>query len=295
MSFLKLAHKGKNDWWRYVIVSLVILYPFFKNIYDYFKYYNPNVPFKQFQGDANVLLVRVMLNSLPYLVLFAVLFVLLHKRSLKTLITTKKKINWAKILFGFSSWSFFVIINLTVSYLLNPENYEVNFKLIPFLKLLLISFTLLVFRAVILELFFRGYAIQTFAYFFNTKWKVFILSVLLYTLCLSISPFINLVGYSIVLFYVASGILSSLIVFLDNRSELVIGIHASNHIIGLLYIATTWQPFKTDALLLDTAPPNPLYLVYIPVFILFPLYFFMLKKMYRWGSVREILSGKINE
>jgi len=62
----------------------------------------------------------------------------IHQQTLTSLTTSRKKISWKRIFFSFGIWSLFLMGTTYVTYLLNPENFQINFQLQPFLILLLI-------------------------------------------------------------------------------------------------------------------------------------------------------------
>ncbi|OSY88325.1 hypothetical protein WH52_06050 [Tenacibaculum holothuriorum] len=292
MDFFQQVYKGKNNWWRYLLLSLVVFTPFFLRIF-YFLFVE--VKTKPTNLDSNFLLFKGLQQ---YVVFFVVLILgvrFLHKRPIRSLFTSKKKIDWWRYIFGVSSWGLFVLIYFSLNYFAYPESYRWNFKLVPFAILFLISITLVPIGAIFKELFFSGYLLQVFGVLTKNKWTAIILKSILYVLAVGISPIFSKVGFHVLFFYLASSLFTGIITALDDGVELAMGMQTANNIFAILYITTTWTGFQTNALLLDRSEPKVLFLVYIPVLLFLPIYFFLLKQMYGWERVKEKLSGKVIE
>src|SRR5690625_4694007 len=63
----------------------------------------------------------------------------LHKQKIKDLTTTRKKVDYGRIRFGFLLVAIPAIVLTLIGYYLNPEDYLVQFDLYPFLILFVIA------------------------------------------------------------------------------------------------------------------------------------------------------------
>src|SRR5699024_12158540 len=84
----------------------------------------------------------------------------LHKQKIKDLTTTRRKVDYKRILFGFLLVSIPTVIFLMIDYFVNPENYIFQFELYPFLILFFIAIVLIPIQTSFEEYLFRGYLMQ---------------------------------------------------------------------------------------------------------------------------------------
>ena len=63
----------------------------------------------------------------------------LHDLPLMSILSSRKNIDYNRILFSFSLWGSVILFMVITGYLISPENYEINFKLKEFLILLIIA------------------------------------------------------------------------------------------------------------------------------------------------------------
>jgi hypothetical protein len=67
--------------------------------------------------------------------------------------------------------------------------------------------------------------------------------------------------------------------------ELAIGYHAANNLFAALMITTDWQVFQTDAVFIDTTPPQVGWETIIGILVILPLLFFLFKQKFNWGKL----------
>ena len=88
----------------------------------------------------------LFLILLPFAVTAPFIYIVvtkLHRQSFKSLVSIRNKIDFNRILFSFLLWGGISTVMISVDYCMSPQDYEWNFKPIPFLVLLLISIVLL--------------------------------------------------------------------------------------------------------------------------------------------------------
>ncbi len=297
MNFIQTGFKGNNEWWRLIITNLVLLSPFLLNIVLILAlpglvddaYEN----MQNFDGNKNLFLLG---NLLPFafLLVFLLLFVkFLHQRSITSVITSRKKVDWKRFFFGFFFWGILTSVFLIIGYFLEPELYTWNFKPSSFIVLLIISLVFIPLQTSFEELYFRGYLMQTTGIITKNKWFPLIFTSVLFGLMHSFNPEVEKLGYSIMTYYIGTGFLFGIITLMDEGTELALGMHAVNNIIAATLITNNWAVFQTDALLIDNTEPDLGLLMYLPVFIIYPITIFIFSKKYGWTQWKDKLFGKV--
>ncbi|MBA6155361.1 CPBP family intramembrane metalloprotease [Tenacibaculum sp. S7007] len=299
MNFIEQAYKGENQFWKWLITILVVMSPFIFNFMFYFlmpeAYDELMNETEDFKGDKNIFLIE---NLIPFAVLLVLLFLFvkfLHQRSIKSLITSRNKVDWKRFFYGFFSWGLISIAFLSLGYFLTPEDYVWNFKAGPFFFLLIISLLLIPIQTSLEELLFRGYLMQGIGILAKNRWVPLIITSVLFGVMHILNPEVTKLGSSIMVFYIGTGFLFGIITLMDEGTELALGIHAINNIVAATLVASNWAVFQTDALFIDHSEPSLLLLMMLPVFVVYPLYLLLLSKKYGWKNWKEKLFGKIEK
>ena len=205
----------------------------------------------------------------------------IHKVPLLSIFTARESFDWNRVLISFSLWSLMIFCVTGIGLFFN-DNFEVIFNPQKFALLFLLALFLLPVQTTIEELVFRGYLIQGI----NKRTGNIILSIITSGIMFGVmhmaNPEILKIGYHILLYYIAVGVVLGFIVYYDDGLELTLGFHAANNIITVLLITADWQAFQTDAILKDNkAPGNGIVDILLGTTALF-LFFFILSKKYKW-------------
>ncbi len=219
----------------------------------------------------------------------------IHKRSVKSLLTSRKKLDWKRVFFAFGIWFLVALIILAIDYFGNPEMFIWNFKLVPFLILSLISLLLLPFQTSFEEVLFRGYFMQGLGILTKNRWFPLFFTSIAFGLLHAFNPEIEKLGYMVLIYYIGTGFLFGITTLMDEGMELSLGMHAANNIVAAMFVTTNWTVFQTDALLIDTSEPSLGMEMYIPVFVIYPIIIFVFSKKYGWKNWKEKLLGKIEK
>lgn len=294
MSFLQQTYKGKTDWWRWLIVLILFFTPFLANFFKivFIKPLSTILPKSKNTDFALALFVSVFL-----LLIFIILFKFIHKRSFLTLITSRNKFDWFRFLFSFASWGVITMIALIISVYFEPKDYVWNFKLLPFIVLLLISILLIPIQVFFTEVLIRGYLFQTVTYFFKRPWLSLLVTILV-TVCLTHSAnksMLNIVGFEIIIYYFVVNLTLGIIVVLDNGLEMSLGVKMVNNLIFTLFTTSKINSIQTDSVLYNKTGSILFLIVYSSIFIGFPLYFYFLKRIYKWPDWRVKLFNKVEK
>ncbi len=308
MNFIQQAYKGKNDWWRYLVTLLLIFFGWqiIGIIPISLIAILHSSTINEFQRAAADGFMGLEINANLYLFSMILMFVIgllfiffgvkkVHKRSITSLLTSRKRLDWKRLIFGFSLWAVIAIILLAINYFIAPESYLWNFNLIPFIILVLISLFLLPLQTSFEEVLFRGYFMQSIGIFVRNRWFPLFFTAISFGLLHSFNPEVEKLGYMVMVYYIGTGLLFGITTLMDEGLELSLGMHAANNIIAAVFITTNWTVFQTDALLLDTSEPSMGLEIFIPVFIIYPILLFILSKKYNWKNWKEKLFGRIDK
>jgi len=298
MKFIQQAYTGNNSWWAYFITILVVTFPFLMNVVIYLLFPELLDTLYQEMEQKEPSNLDFLINLLPFLFLLVLLLFLvnkLHKRSIKSVITSRKSVDWNRFFYAFFVWFFIGVLLIGVDYFLSPEDYLWNFKLLPFLGLLLISIIFLPIQTSMEELLFRGYLMQAFGVWFKKSFVALILTSVIFGLLHGLNPEVEKLGWIVMIYYIGTGLVLGIFTLMDEGTELALGFHAANNIVAAVLVSSNWAVFQTEALLIDVSEPSLDLLMFVPVFILYPLVLFIFSKKYDWTNWRGKLLGTVTK
>lgn len=304
--YISKAYKGYTDSWRYLLGIIIVVVcwqligglPLLVSIAATLAT-NQNAVMPSTQGEMATLLgnnVFLLMMLFTFVFGLAALFLVqkfLHANTIKNLTTSRTKIDWKRSFFVFTIWSVVSIALLCTDILWTPENYQLNFNLLPFLGLVAISFLVLPLQTSFEEYFMRGYLMQSIGIAVKNKWVPLLATSLLFGLLHGINPEVEKLGYGIMVFYIGTGLFLGIITLMDEGLELALGFHAANNIVAALLVTADWTVFQTDSIYLDISEPILGWEVFFPVLVLYPLLLVVLAKKYGWTNWKERLIGKI--
>lgn len=308
MNFIQQAYKGKNELWRYILSILVIftgwqiigMLPLMAVVMDKTndigELLNASKDGFTSLGINSNLYLFVMILSFVF-GLLALLFSIkyIHLRAIKTLFTSRKNIDWSRIIYGFTLWFSIALLMLAIDYSMNSENYIWNFKPIPFLILILVSFVFMPLQTSFEELLFRGYFMQGLGVWFKNALVPLVVTSVIFGLLHGFNPEFDKLGPMVMIYYIGTGLLFGIITLMDEGTELALGMHAANNIVAAVFVTMNWTVFQTDALFIDVSEPEVGMELFLPVFILYPFLLFVFSKKYGWTQWQQKLIGKIEK
>jgi hypothetical protein len=216
-----------------------------------------------------------------------------HKQSVLSLTTSRKKIDWNRFFFIFILMASFIIGSTLIMYFINPENYLVNFQPVPFLILTVISILLVPIQTSFEEYLFRGYLMQGLGLAVKNKWFPLLLTSILFGVMHAANPEVEKLGLILMVYYIGTGLFLGIITLMDEGLELALGFHAANNLITVLLITADWTALQTDSIFIDISEPSAGYDVLIPIVIVFPIFLLILSKKYKWTGWKDKLFGNI--
>lgn len=218
---------------------------------------------------------------------------LVHPQSITSLTTSRKKVDWKRILFAFLVWGGITIVITGADILLSPEDYVFNFQPMPFFSLVAIGLLLIPFQTSFEEYLFRGHMMQGIGLMAGNRWMPLLVTSLLFGLMHLGNPEVEKLGSGILIFYIGTGLFLGIITLMDEGLELALGFHAANNLITALLVTADWTAFQTNSLFKDVSAPELGWDVLIPVFVIYPALLYFFGKKYGWTNWKERLTGKV--
>lgn len=303
--FLEQGVKPENKFWKYLLGSVFIITASFVGqvpftIAVFWKSFSDKTGFptdndaalKIFEPNLTLFLIMISFVFALAGVYFVVKYI--HHQTMLSVTTGRKKVDWSRILFSFILWSVFSIASFSVLYFQAPEKFVWNFKLIPFLILVVIGGILIPIQTSTEEYVFRGYLMQGFANLAQNKWFPLMMTSLIFGFMHILNPEVTKMGYIIMVYYIGTGLFLGIITLMDDGMELALGFHAANNLVGALLVTSDWTVFQTHSVFIDLSEPSAGFDVIFPVVVVYPILLFIYSKKYNWTNWKEKLTGKIN-
>lgn len=303
--FLEQGIKRQNKFWLYLLGSVLIIIASFIGQVPF----SLAVLYKTYIGEGafpvnNAAVMKIFEPNLTlFLVMISFAFAFagiyyvvkyLHHQTLLSVTTSRKKVDWNRILFSFSLWSIFSVMSFLVVYLRSPENFVWNLKVVPFIILVVIGTILIPIQTTTEEFVFRGYLMQGFANLAQNRWFPLLMTSLIFGTMHVFNPEVEKMGYIVMVYYIGTGFFLGIITLMDEGMELALGFHAANNLIGALLVTADWSVFQTHSLFKDLSDPSAGLDVILPVVIIYPVLLFIFSKKYKWTNWKEKLTGKIS-
>ena len=304
--FFQKAQEGYNDWWRYVIVILVVFIGYFIGQIPLYlavsravsedpdlsesdlMALSENLDFSMLGINANMGFTLLIIMFLGAFTAMYFIFRPLHRREFRSLVTPSSRVNWSKIFFGFTIWLALGLTVELVAYIMNPEAYTFQFKINTFIPLVLISLFLLPIQTSTEEFIFRGYLMQGIGNGLRSKWAALVITSVLFGLTHSMNPEINEFGFGLMQsYYITAGLVLGLITIMDDGLELALGVHAATNFTGAVFVGYDGAAIQTESLF-TTQELNPLFML-LAFIIISVIFIGLCKYKYNWGSFSKVL------
>jgi len=218
---------------------------------------------------------------------------LVHSQSITSLTTSRKKIDWKRIVFSFFLWAIVTVLLTIIGIYLSPEDFVFNFKPIPFITLAIIGIVLIPLQTSFEEYLFRGHMMQGIGLVAKNRLAPLMITSILFGLMHLANPEVEKLGYGIMVYYVGTGFFLGILTLMDEGLELALGFHAANNLVTALLVTADWTAFQTESLYRDVSEPVLGWDVFVPILIIFPTLLFIFSKKYGWTNWKERLTGKV--
>ncbi|WP_434035868.1 lysostaphin resistance A-like protein [Formosa sp. 4Alg 33] len=308
--YISQAYKGLTDWWSYIIGVIIAI----AGVFIFSIPHLVAISIKTMQGDvdlskmedtnylmglfeSNLNLIFVMLPFLGGLIFLFVAVKYVHKLPILKLTTTRSKIDWKRVFFSFFVWGGLSSLFIIIDYTMSPENYLYNFQLNKFLILLVIALVLIPFQTSFEEYMFRGYLMQGIGVITKSKLIPLILTSLIFGGLHIANPEVAQLGYTIMVYYIGTGLFLGVLTLMDEGMELSLGFHAANNLFTALLVTSDWSALQTYSIFKDISDPGEASFIeiFLPVFVIFPILLFIFSKKYKWTDWKEKLTGRVIE
>ena len=307
MNYIQQAFKGNNEWYHWVLTIVLVFIgwqiigaiplifaaaAYSENLTEFTNAANDN--FMSLGIDKNLFLFLMLFMFAVGLIFLLISIKYIHKRTVISLVSSRKKIDWKRFWFGFITWGTIVVVLSFLGILLAPEDYTFNFNAKPFFILVTISLLLIPLQTSLEELLFRGYFMQGIGVLVKNRWVPLVVTSVCFGLLHGANPEVEKLGYITMVFYIGTGFFYGVTTLMDEGTEIALGLHAANNMLAAFLITTDWMVFQTDALFIDSSEPSVTWEMFVPVIVLYPLMLLLFAKKYKWSNWLEKLTGRID-
>ncbi|MCB0452785.1 MAG: CPBP family intramembrane metalloprotease [Aequorivita sp.] len=306
--YIKQAFKSLHEWWRYLVGIIIIflasqigsiplliavMFKVMAEGGDIESIQDPNVMMTVL--DSNLTLFLMLLSFAVGLLGVYLVVKFLHRQPFVELTTSRKKIDWGRVFFGFALIAITTIVVTGLDYYNNPEDYVLQFNLVPFVILAIIAIIMIPLQTSFEEYLFRGYLMQGIGVLAKNKWLPLLITSVVFGGLHLANPEVDKLGNVIMIFYIGTGFFLGIMTLMDEGIELALGFHAGNNLIAALLVTADWTVFKTNSVLKDISEPSAGFDVIAPVLILYPIFLLIMAWRYKWTDWGGKLFGKVEE
>ncbi|SRX75430.1 CPBP family intramembrane glutamic endopeptidase [Aequorivita antarctica] len=306
--YIQQAFKSLHEWWRYLVGFIIIFlasqigsipllmavtFKVMTDGGDIESIQDPNVLMGVL--DSNLTLFLMLLSFAVGLLAIYLVVRYLHKQSFVQLTTSRRKTDWGRVFFGFGLITITTLVVTGLDYYSNPEDYVLQFDLVPFAILAVIALIMIPLQTSFEEYLFRGYLMQGIGVLAKNKWLPLVITSVVFGALHLANPEVDKFGNIIMIYYIGTGFFLGIMTLMDEGMELSLGFHAGNNLITALLVTADWTVFKTHSVLKDISEPSTGFDVVAPVFILYPIFLLIMAWRYKWRDWGEKLFGKVEE
>ena len=245
--------------------------------------------------DSNLTLFLMLLSYAIGLLAVYLVVRFLHKQPFVELTTSRKKTDWGRVLFGFGLITVTTLVVTILDYYSNPDDYVLQFDLVPFLILAVIAIIMIPLQTSFEEYLFRGYLMQGIGVLAKNRWLPLVLTSVIFGGLHLANPEVDKLGNIIMIYYIGTGFFLGIMTLMDEGMELALGFHAGNNLITALLVTADWTVFKTNSIFKDISEPSAGFDVIAPVLILYPIFLLIMAWRYKWRDWGGKLFGKVEE
>jgi membrane protease YdiL (CAAX protease family) len=302
--FIQNALKVKNNIWRYALgIFIIFIFTQIGSIPFIIAIFNKvglegaaNLdPSKMMTilENSNLTFFYTLLTFFVGFIGFIIVIKYLHNQSILSITSSRKSIDYKRILTSFTAISVILVLNILFSFLISPDDYILQFNLNDFLILLLIAVIFIPIQTSLEEYVFRGYLMQGFGVMFNNKWLPLILTSFSFGFLHFYNPEIMKLGSILLVHYVATGLFLGILTLMDDGMELALGFHAGNNLLIALIVTADWTVFQTTSIFKYIGEPNVINQSLFSLSIIYPILLFYFSRKYNWTNWKGKLTGKV--
>lgn len=302
--FIQQAFKYRNEFWRYLVGSFIIFIgitlgqiPLAVAIFmkEGFEVAGKDEMELIASLDPNLSLFLMLLTYAVGLGFIFLTVRFLHKQSLRSLTTSRKKVDWKRFWFSFGLVAIISIITTLFDYFSNPQDYMLNFQFQPFLTLFFIAIIMVPLQTSFEEYFFRAYLMQGIGTAVGNRWLPLIVTSVVFGSLHFFNPEVTKLGNIIMIYYIGTGFMLGILTLMDEGLELALGFHAANNLVASLLVTADWTAFQTYSIFKDVSDPSAGWDVLIPVLVVYPIFLYIMARKYRWSDWKYRLFGRVEK
>lgn len=295
--FLEQAVAYKNPFWTYLLGSFVIIIFTFIGQLP-LTFFLTGEALAASGGDPMLALrnldknLQLFLLLIPFVIGFLGLLLVvkkLNERSLLSISSSRKALDWQRILFAFMIWGGVSVVLILGDYVISPEDYQCNFNPQAFAILLVIGLALIPIQTSLEEYIFRGYLMQGFGTLFRNCWAPLVMTSLIFGSLHIFNPEVEKLGYGLLVYYIGTGLFLGILTLMDQGIELAVGFHAANNLLTALLVTSSWTAFQTESILIDVSKPSLGGEILISLLFLYPLFLVLMSRKYQWSDWKKNL------
>ena len=216
-----------------------------------------------------------------------------HKQSITSLTTSRKKIDWGRFWFGFLLIGVTTTVLTVMDYYGNPDDYVLQFDAELFAILAVIAVIFIPLQTSMEEYLFRGYLMQGIGVMSRNRWLPLLITSFVFGMLHYFNPEVDKLGNIVMVYYIGTGLFLGIITLMDEGMELALGFHAGNNLIAALLVTADWTVFKTNSVFVDVSEPAAGFDVLVPVLVIYPIFIAIMAFRYKWKNWSERLFGKV--
>ena len=294
--YIEQGYRGDLGLWKYLFLPLGFISLM---AFNYVATLASPVPVEDMMADmidtfgANLVLVMMLLPLVLGLPVVLGWTRFIHPQSVRSLTTSRSRIDWSRVLFAFLVWGVLVVLLTGIDIWMSPEDYILNFNWSAFWKLAIIGICLIPLQTSFEEYLFRAHMMQGLGIIAGNRWVPLVVTSALFGLMHVANPEVTKLGYGILVFYVGTGLFLGIITLMDEGLELALGFHAANNLITALLVTADWTAFQTDSIYKDISSPTLGWDAIVPLVVIYPLLLWVFSKKYGWVQWKKRLAGRV--
>lgn len=244
--------------------------------------------------DSNLTLFLMLLSFAIGLLALYLWAKVLHKQPMRPLTTSRKKVDWGRFWFGFTLIAAATVAFTMVDYYNNPQDYVMQFDLVPFLILAVVAILMIALQTSFEEYLFRGYLMQGIGVMAGNKWVPLVVTSIIFGGLHFFNPEVDKLGNIIMVYYIGTGFFLGIMTLMDEGMELALGFHAGNNLVAALLVTADWTVFQTNSIFKDISEPQAGLDILVPVLVMYPIFLGVMAWRYKWTNWGDKLFGKVS-
>ena len=308
--YIEQAFKGKSSGARYLFGTIAVFFswiclqiiPFFVALVLKYGYNEEMIAIFVDQNrmmtdfSSNITFFLMLFGFALSLFVFFLLYKAIHKNSITNLTTSRAKIDWGRFWFSFSIIAILNVVLILIDYFfLSPDVYIFNFKLVPFLVLVIIAILFVPLQTSFEEYFFRGYLMQGLGVKTGYRWIPLLITSFIFGAMHYANPEVTQMGDLVMVSYFGTALMLGIMTLMDEGLELSLGFHAANNMVAAVLVTADWTAFNTESILRDVSSPVAGWDVWVSVLVIYPLILLVYAKRYNWKNWGNRLFGKVEK